>query len=149
MVGLILILILLIALIGLAANVFWIWMLIDSATNKKLNNNTRLVWLLVIIFTHILGAIIYFFAGRSPKYPQMQYQNQAPYQPQRPYQPYIPAQQPYQHPYQSYQHGYQPQQQPPPPYQYGNPYMPSMPLPSAEAQSQYEQPQTQYPEQPQ
>ena len=52
-------------LIGLFFLVFWIWMLIDCIRNKRLSDNERVVWTLVIVFTHALGAIIYLLAGRK------------------------------------------------------------------------------------
>ena len=45
---------------------FWIWMLIDCIRNKRLSDNERIVWVLVIVFTHALGALIYLLAGRKP-----------------------------------------------------------------------------------
>ena len=51
--------------LGLLACVFWIWMLIDAITNGGLSGTEKIVWVLVIIFLHVLGALIYFFAGRS------------------------------------------------------------------------------------
>jgi hypothetical protein len=152
MLALILFLVLLFVLICLAAFAFWIWMLIDSATNTKLNSSTRLVWLLIIIFAHILGAIIYFFVGRSPKNPQIRYQYETPYRAQRAYPPYMPPQpQPQSAPYQPYQQGYQPPQAPPQPFQQGIPYPYALPMqqPLSSEENQYEQPQTIYPEQPQ
>jgi hypothetical protein len=59
---------LLFALIGIAigvlACVFWIWMLIHAIQNKGLNDGERIVWVLVVLFLHFLGALIYFFVGR-------------------------------------------------------------------------------------
>ena len=51
--------------VGILASVFWIWMLIDCATNKSLDGTLKIVWILVILFTHLIGALIYFFVGRS------------------------------------------------------------------------------------
>ncbi len=48
----------------LAAFVFWIWMLIDALTNKGLTDTEKLIWVVVIIFVHFIGALIYFFVGR-------------------------------------------------------------------------------------
>jgi hypothetical protein len=53
--------------LGLLACVFWIWMLIDCLTNGGLNGTEKIVWVLVIIFLHFLGALIYFFVGRSKR----------------------------------------------------------------------------------
>ncbi len=50
--------------IVLAAMVFWIWMLIHAITNKGLTDTEKVIWVLVILFLHVLGALIYFFVGR-------------------------------------------------------------------------------------
>jgi hypothetical protein len=47
------------------AFVFWIMMLIDCIQNPRLSSNERIVWVLVVIFLHGLGALIYFLAGRK------------------------------------------------------------------------------------
>ena len=44
---------------------FWIWMLIDCIRNKGLGDTEKILWFLVIFFLHALGALVYFFAGRS------------------------------------------------------------------------------------
>lgn len=54
--------------VGLACLAFWIWMLVHAIKNPGLSDAERIVWVLVIIFVQILGAIIYFFAGK-PKQP--------------------------------------------------------------------------------
>jgi len=51
---------------GAAGTIFWIWMLIDCATKESNEGNDKLVWILVIIFTHWLGALIYLLV-RRPK----------------------------------------------------------------------------------
>lgn len=52
------------ALIGLVSFVFWIWMLIHSATNPGLPGTEKIAWVLVVFFASLLGAIIYFFVAR-------------------------------------------------------------------------------------
>ncbi len=49
---------------ALAAFVFWIWMLIHAITNTGLGGAEKIVWVLVLLFLHFLGAILYFFIGR-------------------------------------------------------------------------------------
>ena len=51
-------------LIGLVGLVFWIWMLVHAIQNKGLSDTERILWVLVIIFVNLLGAIVYFFVGR-------------------------------------------------------------------------------------
>ena len=49
-----------IALLSIAATIFWIWMLIVAATRER-STADKVVWVLIILFTHILGAAIYYF----------------------------------------------------------------------------------------
>ena len=58
---------LMMALLGLAATAFWIWMLIDCVTNEPSEGNNKIIWILIIIFTHGLGALIYFFVRRPER----------------------------------------------------------------------------------
>jgi len=58
--------ILIVAIIGIALFVFWLLMLIDCL--KRQDNKfaiggdyAKLIWVLVIIFTGIIGALIYYF----------------------------------------------------------------------------------------
>jgi len=55
-------------LVALAAFAFWVWMLIDAIGRTPREGNTRLIWILVIVFAWIIGALIYFFVQR-PKNP--------------------------------------------------------------------------------
>ncbi len=57
-----------VAIIGLATFAFWLWMLIDAIKNTPSENNLRLIWILVIVFTGIIGALIYLIVQR-PKNP--------------------------------------------------------------------------------
>jgi len=59
-------LIVLVLLFGILGSfVFWIWMLIDAAT--KLRGDDKIVWVIIIAVTHVIGALIYFIAKR-PRY---------------------------------------------------------------------------------
>lgn len=46
---------------------FWIWMLVDCATKEPSQGNDKIIWILVIIFTHWLGALIYYFVRRPER----------------------------------------------------------------------------------
>ena len=56
-------------ILGLAALAVWIWALVDAIQNPALDSTMRIVWVLVIIFTQIIGAIIYLAVGRSRRTP--------------------------------------------------------------------------------
>ena len=54
-------------LIAIAASIFWIWMLIDALMNPRLQGTEKLVWVLVVLFLHLLGAVLYFVIGREQR----------------------------------------------------------------------------------
>lgn len=51
-------------LVGVLGTVFWIWMLVDCALHEPAEGNDKLVWVIIILFTHVLGAALYFFIRR-------------------------------------------------------------------------------------
>ena len=52
---------------AIAGTVFWVWMLIDCATNEPSTGNDKIMWVLIILFTHMVGAIIYYFVRRPQR----------------------------------------------------------------------------------
>lgn len=50
--------------VSLALFAFWLWMLIHAIQNRGLNDSERIVWVIVIVFVNLIGALIYFFVGR-------------------------------------------------------------------------------------
>ena len=50
--------------LGLLAFGFWLWMLIDCVTKESSTGNDKLVWVLLLLFTHLLGALLYCFIRR-------------------------------------------------------------------------------------
>lgn len=61
--GIIFLVLLVLAIIVLCF-AFWIWMLVDSIKRNYKEDSMRIVWVLVIIFTGIIGAIIYYFVEK-------------------------------------------------------------------------------------
>ena len=53
--------------IAIALFVFWIWMLISAVQNKGLSEGEKIAWVLVIVFVHWLGALLYFFVGHPKR----------------------------------------------------------------------------------
>jgi phosphotransferase system glucose/maltose/N-acetylglucosamine-specific IIC component len=53
--------VLIMVILGVLVFVFWILMLIDCINRKFKENLDKVVWVLVIIFTGIIGALIYYF----------------------------------------------------------------------------------------
>jgi phospholipase D-like protein len=61
---LLLILCVIVALLGF---VFWVWMLIDCATKESDEGNTKIVWVIIIVFSNIVGAVIYWIVRRPQR----------------------------------------------------------------------------------
>ena len=60
-------LVLLFLTVGIAAFGFWIWAIVDIvkvADDSMFRAGDRLIWVLVVVFTHVIGAIIYVVVGR-------------------------------------------------------------------------------------
>jgi hypothetical protein len=55
-------------IIALLVLIFWIWMLIDAIQNKGLTDGEKIGWVLAIVFLHIIGALLYYFIGRSKRH---------------------------------------------------------------------------------
>ena len=50
---------LIIGVLAIAAVVLWVWALIDAIRNPALDDTMRIVWVLVIVFTGLIGSLIY------------------------------------------------------------------------------------------
>jgi Kef-type K+ transport system membrane component KefB len=64
------------AALVLAGIVFWILMIIECATKEPSNGNDKLIWILIIIFTHWIGALIYYFVRRPQRIAQLRRRTQ-------------------------------------------------------------------------
>jgi hypothetical protein len=49
----------------LLPSVFWIVELIDVLRRSFPEPSFKIVWVLVVVFTHFIGALIYYFVGRK------------------------------------------------------------------------------------
>jgi hypothetical protein len=58
-------------LIILAGSIFWVWMLVECATKESNSGNDKVVWIIIILFAHFVGALIYFFARRPRRYAEI------------------------------------------------------------------------------
>jgi hypothetical protein len=124
---------------GLLTTLFWVWMLVDCIRNNRLTHKG--LWVLFILFTHGLGALVYFFT-RGPWLWIYRWAQQTP-----PFYQASPAPKQVQETYPSYEQGYQAQEQQPvrrfEEQVYEQPSYSVSPL-----QPQYEEPQIAYPEEP-
>ena len=55
------------ALLGIAALVFWIWMLVDCMRREPPESLEKLTWALVILLGTIVGAIVYYVIRKLPR----------------------------------------------------------------------------------
>jgi hypothetical protein len=55
------------AVIGIGGTILWIWTIIDCATKEPSEGNDKIVWILVIVFTHWIGSLIYIFVRRPQR----------------------------------------------------------------------------------
>jgi len=62
--------IVLFAVVALGASVFWVLMIIECATKEPAEGNDELVWILIIVFTHWIGALVYYFVRRPQRIAQ-------------------------------------------------------------------------------
>jgi hypothetical protein len=49
------------------STIFWIATLVDCAVNEPSEGNDKLIWIIILIFTHALGALIYRLARRPER----------------------------------------------------------------------------------
>jgi phospholipase D-like protein len=54
-------------LLVVTALIFWIWMLVECATKEPSQGNDKIVWIVVIIFAQLIGALIYYFVRRPQR----------------------------------------------------------------------------------
>ena len=52
-------------ILGILLFAFWIWMIIDAATRKFKNDLEKIVWIIVILITSGMGALVYFIAIKT------------------------------------------------------------------------------------
>jgi hypothetical protein len=49
----------LIVLLALLGSAVWIWALVDCLLHEPAHGNSKLIWIIVIVFTHFIGAVLY------------------------------------------------------------------------------------------
>jgi len=58
------ILIILAVIFGGFGSIFWIWAILDCARYESAQDNDKIVWILIILLLHWLGALLYTLARR-------------------------------------------------------------------------------------
>ena len=65
------ILALLFLVFGIGGTILWIWMIVDCATKEPSEGNDKLIWILIIVLTHWIGALIYMLVRRPKRIEQL------------------------------------------------------------------------------
>ena len=50
--------------VWLVTTIFWLWMLLDCLRAGRVSGREKIVWVIVLLFTHIVGAVLYFAVVR-------------------------------------------------------------------------------------
>ena len=66
MVPLVMIFPLLVMVLGIGGTILWVWMIVDCATKEPSEGNDKLIWILIIVLTNWIGALLYLLI-RRPK----------------------------------------------------------------------------------
>jgi Phospholipase_D-nuclease N-terminal len=62
---------LLFLLLALCASIFWLRALLDCVTKESNDGNTKAVWVIIIIFTNLVGAVAYWLVRRPRRYAEL------------------------------------------------------------------------------
>lgn len=57
----------LVGFFGLVYLVFWLYCLIDTIRSDFKDPNMKLIWIVILLFAHVLGPIIYLVMGNRSK----------------------------------------------------------------------------------
>jgi phospholipase D-like protein len=49
---------------------FWIWMVVECATKEPNQGNDKIVWIVIIVFAQLIGALVYYFVRRPQRISQ-------------------------------------------------------------------------------
>ncbi len=55
------------SLISLASTALWIWILVEVLVRETDKENNKLIWVLVVLLTGWIGAVIYLFVRRQKR----------------------------------------------------------------------------------
>ena len=57
----------LVIIFGVFGTIFWIWTILDCAQNESPADNDKIVWILIILLLHWLGAALYTIVRRPQR----------------------------------------------------------------------------------
>jgi len=53
--------------IMLLPTIIWLWLLIDCIKRDKFKHGSKVVWILLFLFTNLVGMILYYFLEKRAK----------------------------------------------------------------------------------
>jgi len=53
--------------VGSGGTIFWVWALIDCASNEPREYQYKVLWIFMILFTHLLGSLAYVLIRRPER----------------------------------------------------------------------------------
>jgi len=56
-----------VGLLALPGTALWIWAIIDCASTESDTGNTKIVWIIVIVIGHFIGALLYLIVRRPER----------------------------------------------------------------------------------
>lgn len=65
--GILIVMYIIIGAISLAATAFWIWAIVDCVNNEPREGNDKIIWILIIVLVHFIGALIYTLVRRPQR----------------------------------------------------------------------------------
>ena len=57
--------------LAILGGAFWIWMLVECATKEPDTGNSKIAWVIIIIFMNFIGAGIYYFVRRPQRWKEL------------------------------------------------------------------------------
>ncbi|MEP0714408.1 PLD nuclease N-terminal domain-containing protein [Algoriphagus sp.] len=54
-------------LIGFAYTILWVYCLVDILRSEFKDPNMKIIWIVIILFAQVIGAIVYLAMGKSTK----------------------------------------------------------------------------------
>jgi uncharacterized membrane protein YedE/YeeE len=60
--------------LGVGGTILWTWMIVDCATEEQSGGNEKLIWMLIIVLTHCIGALTYLLVRRPKRIQQYEYE---------------------------------------------------------------------------
>lgn len=70
MAGVMIMLRLILLAIFIGGTILWIWVIVDCATKEPSEGNDKLIWIMIIVLTHWIGALIYLLSRRPKRIEQ-------------------------------------------------------------------------------